>query len=284
MCDEGRYGFDRFLPKRRITAPYQNKAGGTQAPVTVSEVISAIKGSVKTTAVLVGPDLLLEEYYLLRQLLSRNSSVGRVVVAYRERQLTTTEAILISPDYACNFRGAQLSGLVGEALEADYTELLSRIRRREIDQVLVVGDRAVADTDIDSTLLDGLSAAKMSAGILTDADSELAAALKMVVPGRSILEKAGLLVNRKGRIQYTDQVVPFPEGSMPEWRFLALLAEAVGVKILPGAALAMSDRELTRWYLSTDSLVSPLSLTIAKIKSGGVQIPDTSDRGTGQAA
>jgi len=34
----------------------------------------------------------------------------------------------------------------------------------------------------------------------------------------------------------------------------------------------MSDRDLTRWYLTADSLVSSLGLSIASLKDGGFQL------------
>jgi NADH dehydrogenase/NADH:ubiquinone oxidoreductase subunit G len=96
--------------------------------------------------------------------------------------------------------------------------------------------------------------------------------LGAVVPGRSILEKSGLLLNSKHRLQYTQGVVSFPESSLPEWRFLALLGEAAGAKILSVNPTQVGDREVTRWYLSADPLVSSMGLTIAEVKNGGVQL------------
>lgn len=180
----------------------------------------------------------------------------------------------MSPDQASNFRAAQMVGLVGENPEADYVDILAKIRRKEIENVLVLGDRAIAPEDLDAALLEGLSAAKVSVGVLTEADTAISKVLKHVVPGRSILEKSGLLVNRKNRMQYAQQVVPFPDGTLPEWRFLAVLAEVCGFKLLSGAPLQMSDRDVTRWYLSADPVIASLGLSIATIKNNaGVQVP-----------
>jgi hypothetical protein len=38
----------------------------------------------------------------------------------------------------------------------------------------------------------------------------------------------------------------------------------------------VGDREITRWYLGADPLVSSMGLTIAQIKDGGVQLPAVS--------
>jgi NADH-quinone oxidoreductase subunit G len=273
LCDEGRYGFERFLPANRLTRASKRTApGGDRAEIQPAEAINALKGVLKTVTVLVAPELLVEEYYLLKQLLLRSSSVGRAVLQYRERTLTQVEKILVSPDYAANFVGAKVVGLVGENPGDEYQDVLGKIRRKEIEHVVVLGDRAIAAEDIDAALLEGLRTAKTSVGLLADASSPLIDALGYVVPTRSILEKSGLLVNRNSRLQYTQAVTPIIDGTVPEWRFIGLLAEAAGIKLLPGVLGHMSDREVTRWYLSVDSAVSTAGITIAKVKDGGVQL------------
>ena len=271
LCDEGRYGFGRFLPANRITNPYANK-GGDRVNISIGEAVNAIKGQVKTLTVLASPDLLLEEYYLLRQLLLRASSVSRAVVAFRSRNLNSVEEILVSPDYASNYRGAQLVGLIGESPELEYKEVIQKIRRGEIENILVLGDRAIEAGDFDPELVAGLRGAKVSVGVIADNDSPLAQALSFIVPGRSVLEKSGLLLNRMMRLQYAQNVVPLAEAGVPEWRFLGMLAEGMGARLINGDLASMSDRDLTRWYLSNDSMIAAQGLTIQTIKAGGVQL------------
>jgi NADH-quinone oxidoreductase subunit G len=272
LCDEGRYGFERFLPNNRITGSYRNLTSGSREAVQIADVINALKGTLKTLTVLLSPDLLVEEYYLLRQLLNRATSVGRAVIPGYKRSITPLEEILVSPDYASNVTGARVVGLVGEESDGDYKDVLQKIRRKEIENILVLGDRAIAPQDIDEALLEGLSAARVSVGVLTDADSKLASSLGTVVGGRSVLEKSGLLVNNKRRMQYAQGVVQFPDNSVPEWRLLGLIGEAAGYKMLPVNLMHVGDRELTRWYLGSDPVMSALGVTIAKIKDGGVQL------------
>jgi len=271
LCDEGRYGFERFLPKQRITEVITNK-GGSPAASSIADVFAALKGNLKTLTVLAGPDLLLEEYYILRQLLLRSASVSRAVVAYCGRGLTPVEELLVSPDYAANFRGAQVAGLIGELPESEYQDVLGKIRRKEIENILILGDRAIAAKDIDAALLEGIRAAKVSVAVIGDSESPLAGVASFVVPGRTILEKSGLLLNRQMRLQYTQNVVSFLDGTMPEWRFLGMLAEAAGIKLVSGDLKSMSDRDLTRWYLATDTVLAAQGLTIQTIKNGGVQL------------
>jgi NADH-quinone oxidoreductase subunit G len=268
LCDEGRYGFGRFLPARRVER-VERRGGGAASLV---DALGALKGTLKTLTVLASPDLLVEEYYILRQLMLRASSVSRAVVAYRGRSLTSVQEILVSPDYASNFRGAQLAGVIGEDPQSEYNEILAKIRRKEIENVLILGDRAIEPKDMDQDLLEGLSSAKISVGVLTDADSPLVKVLSYTVPGRSILEKSGLLLNRALRLQYAQAVVPLRDETVPEWRFLAQLSEVAGAKVVSADTRTMNDRELTRWYLSTDPIIASQGLTIQLIKAGGVQL------------
>ena len=291
LCDEGRYGFDRFKPKNRITAPHRpgRTPGAPATPAKFSEVVALLKSNLKTVTILASPELLVEEYFLLKSLLLRSAAVGRVVIPYRERSLTKEQSILVSPDYAANFRGAQFTGVVGDSPESDYADVIGKIRRKEIENLLILGDRAIAPSDIDTALVAGIASAKVAVGVLSDSESELAAAVHAVVPGRTILEKSGLLMNRAQRLQYTSAVVPHPElsdahaESHPEWRFIAMLGEAAGVKLLPSDPMSMQDRDLTRWYLSTDSQLSNFNLSIMKIKDGGVSVPELLSVGASSA-
>jgi NADH-quinone oxidoreductase subunit G len=272
LCDEGRYGFDRFLPANRITSvlSQSGKVGSSQADS--AQVYSALKGALKTLTIFVSPDLLLEEYYLVKQLLQRVTSVGRVVMPYKERELSRVEKLLVSPDYAANFMGATAVNLIGTNPRGDYLDALGKIRRKEIEHVLFLGDRSIDKDDIDPALLEGIRSAKTSAGVLCDADLPIVSALGFVVPGRSILEKSGLMVNRSGRLQYVQAVKGLVDGTVPDWRFLSVLAEVAGSKLVSGNPAHMADREVTRWYLGADPLVSTAGYSIAKIKDGGVQL------------
>jgi NADH dehydrogenase/NADH:ubiquinone oxidoreductase subunit G len=147
---------------------------------------------------------------------------------------------------------------------------LGKIRRKEIENILILGDRAIDARDLDEALLEGLQAAKVSVSLLTNAESPLAKVSSFVIPGRGILEKSGLLLNRAMRLQYTQSVVPLLDGTIPEWRFLGQLAEAANIKIVSGDLNALSDRDLTRWYLANDPLLAAQGLTIQAIKNGGV--------------
>jgi NADH-quinone oxidoreductase subunit G len=268
MCDEGRYGFARFLPAKRLNAPVI-----LDKQVSLDEALKAAEGfSGNQTQVFISPDLTLEDYLVTKLFLDKVVKKYKVVIAYRERKLDPVQKILISPDYACNFQGAILSGLVSGDLESEYEKALKDLQSGVFERVIFIGQRSILEEDCDAPVLAGIAAVKNSLGILAEADSGLVSSLKVVLPGRSILEKSGMLVNRKGLLQYAQASVPFPEGSHPEWRQLLLLAVRHRINLLPGLTQIehVGDRELTNEILKTDKRFSGLSIKL--IKNGGVHL------------
>lgn len=262
LCDEGRYGFHRFLAEERIAAP---RVVGQEASLEQAiKELGALKG--QNVLCFVSPDLVLEEYYALKQLLAACGKESVAVLAYKKRALTQTEALLISPDYAANAQGAIFSGIVSGELEQQYRAALQTLRSGAATHVLLVGDRAIAQEDFDEPARKGLSQAKVSAFIGTDSKSKFAEVSRVVLPGRSILEKSGLLLNKDQRLQYTDRVIEPPAGSLADWRLLHKMAVALGVK----STEAIDDRALTVSLLSSEPRLG--NLKIAQIKGQGVSL------------
>ena len=283
MCDEGRYGFERFLPAVRVTKPLiQNAASGKEVHSLTSsdarkQIVTAVNSKLKDSLIFVSPDLLFEEYLLLKILLEKVGGGSRVVIPYKERDLTPVQRILVSPDYASNFRGAEVSGLVSGDLSAQYDDALTLLREGKFSSVFFFGERSIQASDLSPLVLDGIRRAPFSAGIVTDAESSLAANLQMILPGRSVLEKSGLLINRKARVQYTDRVVPVIEGTEPEWRYFLDVLSISGAQPASTASLRVleNERELTLWALGTHPALQ--NLTIRKIKQDGVSIQNLAD-------
>ncbi|MBX7145210.1 MAG: (2Fe-2S)-binding protein [Oligoflexia bacterium] len=260
LCDEGRYGFDRFLPAKRLSAPLVRGQNSTW-DVAATEM-AALKG--QDVLVFVAPDLLLEEYFMLKALLGKIAKSAQIAVAYRERKLSEVEAVLVSPDYAPNFKAAEFMGLVGGNLTSGYEEALFKLRSGSCQAVLCFGDRSILAQDLDDTALRGLSSARVSVATFTDATSKFAQAARVSLPGRSILEKSGLLINRKNRLQYSARCVPLLEGSEPEWRLMQRIAGACGAQL----TAAQDDRALSVTFLGLEPRLA--GLRIASVKGQGV--------------
>lgn len=270
MCDEGRYGFHRYLPEKRLLTPQL-----LGRPATFEQVVRA-SPLPKGTLVFLSPDLTTEDYAAIRRFLDLVVKEYRAVVAVRRRELSSVEAILISPDYAANMRGAQFVGLVqaGEldTLEQDYLAALDSLRAGDVSGILVVGDKGVLPEDQDEGILGAIGRIGASMVIATDSDLPILRAVKGVIPGRSILEKSGLLFNRKWRLQYADRSIDFPTGSNPEWRIFSKWAHLVGGgasdPFLSRLSDHASDREVTLALLQLEERFA--GLKIADVKAGGV--------------
>lgn len=276
LCDQGRYGFMRFYPERRFVAPQAGGAAAGQngASSKVIDWVQAIKElkaalSAEGALVLLSPQLLLEEYELLRRLLAAKFPKAKAVMAFRTRELNQVERLLVSPDFAANFAGAQFSGIISAALspqelEAAYIKALQGLRSAEFNSVVLAGHWAVDHRDDNQELAAAVGKCAHSAAIAIDCSSPAASACRVIMPGRSILEKSGLLINSSGRLQYNDRVIEFPAGSEPEWRIFNRLAAECGAQVCK----AESDREVSLWYLGAEKRLS--GLKIAAIKQGGI--------------
>lgn len=266
LCDEGRYGFQRFQPIERLNNPSVKRVVTEWDKALDS--FKSIKG--EETLVFVSPDLTLEEYWLLKKFLDRDIQKFKSVVAYRERTLSDVEKILVSPDYASNFRAAQLFGLAGENPEAEYVEALSKLKAGGVERVLLAGERSILVPDRTPEVMAGISRAITSIGILADASSLLAAAAQTLLPEKTCLEKAGIMVNRKMRLQFVERLLNSPSNALPMWQILNQASSKLGQELISST----TDRELTLRYLKSDSRLSHIK--IADLKNGGVSLTDLS--------
>ena len=253
LCDEGRYGFNRFLPKSRIVQP---KLGGKAS--VLADTIKAACGS-GSGVIFVAPNLLLEEYVLIRKFAEKQSL--QVVIAYQERDLSSVEAILVSPDYAANFAAALFSGIVSGDLNAGYKSAIEGLKNGAFQRVFAIGDDAFLGADR-AAAAEAFS--RIHSVVLgCDASLVTAQAAKVVLPARSILEQSGLMINRKNRLQFSERVVEPVDGSVAGWR----LINALGGGTITNAN---SDREVTLQLLAAEDRLRGLSLF--KIKAGGIDL------------
>ncbi|MCB0330635.1 MAG: hypothetical protein KDD70_13260, partial [Bdellovibrionales bacterium] len=279
LCDEGRYGFDRFLPKVRVTSAYE-KGEAKSLEEALKKTSELKKGN---CLILVAPDLTVEEFAIVESFNEKCLENSKVVTALRSRTLSDLEKILVSPDYAANFRGGvfakgEKEG-TREQLEQRYEEALRQLKGNVYDSVIFVGDRAIAEQDFsDMELLQAINRMPFSLGILCDREGPLFDNCSVVLPGRSILEKSGLLINKDDRVQYAQQATPILEGTLPHWRAVGLVAQHLGKSIVE----ARADRDLTLSYLQAEPRLA--GLTIRDVKQGGVDLKTYTPKAHGEAS
>jgi NADH-quinone oxidoreductase subunit G len=263
LCDEGRYGFGRFLPKNRLTNAIVNNKESS-----VDDAIATLKNIAKPESVVfLAADLTSEEYAIISELKKTVLKDAHIVVGYKERTLTKVEAVLISPDYAPNYQAAKLFGLVSGDLQMSYEKAVKDFALGKYKQALIIGDRAIADADISVEFVANWSSAT-TIFIGTNAHHRLVDGASAVIGSRSIVEKSGVLVNRTLRAQYTDRFVDAPENTIPDWKVLLLLAKALNAPAasLPSLSSIVSERDLTLWLLKANQKFGDSS--IKSLKSG----------------
>ena len=287
MCDEGRYGFDRFQPSVRCIEPLQRTADGGYIPLpahtSFKEAGALLKGSGEEGAVLLSPLLTLEEMWVAvrfaESVMGIPATSGRIAVSLRARALNTVQQRLVSPDYAANARAAELvglaSGAVGSAdwraaLEQRYSELLGKLRNGSVKRLLLVGDLAVQPGDVDNALRDAVAAVPASVaigatgpggsmgGALATSGKGIHESCRIVLPGRSVNEKAGVLVNRELRLQRLKSLLTAPNGSLPEWFLLNKIASHIGNALL--GSEVVEERALFREMVKAVPLLQGVSL------------------------
>ena len=281
MCDEGRYGMERFLPKERVLSNF--KLGSTTSPTIDAVVAEVAKAKNSSIAVFVSPFLLTEEMVLLKALIAKHFRGAQVAVGYRERKLSSLEQILIAPNYAPNIRGAVFAGLAQgsmaqmQAAEKEYDELLAKVRGGGFNGVMIFGDRAVEQKDLDPAFLKAVGQAQLSFAVLSDADSALSAVCGLILAGRSILEKSGILINRDDIAQWNERSIEPPPGTVPEWQVINKIALACGAAL----HTANTERELAMSLLAADSRFAGQKLMA--LKNTGIKLSSVSTAAIGTA-
>lgn len=280
MCDEGRYGFERFQPEKRVVNPIVSGEDSDWGPA--FSAAKALSKADESAAVLLSPFLTVEELWVAmmfsKDVMGLDASSGQIAMQLRKRDLTELEQILVSPDYAPNARAAQLFGLCSNdeswrsAVESQYESVLEQIRSGSVKRILLVGEGAVAEADIDDQLLGCLKNASISAALCAAHPeiSSLAAACGLVLPGRTVNEKNGVMLNRDGRLQRMRMLLQGPIGTQPEWMLLSRLSNELGKKIL--SQDISDDRGLFRAMTANSETLG--GATLVRIGDSGMILAD----------
>ena len=299
LCDEGRYGFDRFQPPSRMTEPYLRRDDGF-VPAKLDDALAAaakLKSSHAEgeTAVFLSPFLTTEEMLLAlefcEQVMGLPAGTQSVCVQIRKRSLTKVQEVLISPDYAPNARAFSLFvGDPGEsswrnALEARYDANLARVRGGGIKRLLLIGDEAIRPDDIDERLSAGISKADVSVAITPWGFRRKQGGVKSVssdfcrvlLPGRTVNEKSGVLVNRDMRFQRLKALLTPPVGSLADWMIINRIAVAAGKPMLKNEV--SDDRALFREMIRRVPDLG--TLTLSRIGPSGVSLSQFLQKGEG---
>ncbi|RMD85765.1 MAG: hypothetical protein D6808_04680, partial [Candidatus Dadabacteria bacterium] len=140
LCDAGRYGLEELVPEERVCGVFH--AGENADLANISSLLK--ENSDRSAVVVISSRLYLEEFRVIKEFFNRfwRGSVT-FAVSFRERYLTETEKILISPDYDPNWKGAVIEGVAKEDVKSSYREALNGIRKRSFESLFFIGDDAI---------------------------------------------------------------------------------------------------------------------------------------------
>lgn len=210
MSDSGRMLYKTVAAETRLR---DFRRG--ESRVTFDEAIDAALALLRNgvPAFVASGKMSVEEQFLLKNLAA---AVGGNV--YLAETLGENDGLLISEDRSPNRRGALVTGLVKDFASAKVSALAAKIDAGEVKTVFVCGE--------DLTAL-GLSAEQVKkidiVYLGTQADGTSAEA-SVVLPARTVFEKAGTFVNQEFRLQKFEPAIPGVQGTENDSLILATLA------------------------------------------------------------
>ena len=243
LCDEGRYGFNRFIPESQIQKSIVS--GNEVLKEEAVKSLGALKA--KPALVFISPDLLLEDYNVIANFLNEFCPDSKISVAYKERELSEVQKILVSADYASNFRGAQFVKLISDSPESQYKANLETLKSGDFENIIILGDRAILDEDLSEDILGKISSANFSLALISDGELKIKDSVKVVIPVKTVLQKSGLLVNQNNKLQYTNQILDSDINLSSEWSVINEISASFGKKLISSE----NDREMTLEFLSS---------------------------------
>jgi NADH-quinone oxidoreductase subunit G len=208
MCDTGRLNIHDLDDDQRITQPLVWTAGAhlpvtwTEANLQISRKLKAFTGP--QMALLVSARLTNEELFMAK-LWAEELKAAHLDIVPRTWE---GDKFLKSPDRNPNTTGARLLGVSKEG--ADIPKMAEAIRSGSVKVLITVQEDAVA-AGIPADVLAKLDVL-IAVSILPNATTAVA---HYVLPGAGFAEKAGTMINVKGRLQRLQRAV-FPPGQAHE--------------------------------------------------------------------
>ena len=167
-----------------------------------------------------------EEQYLLKKLVAATG--GNVYLA---KTLGENDGLLISEDRSPNRRGALVSGLVADFASAEVSALAAKIDAGEVRTVFVCGE------DLKELGLSDEQLKKVEIVFLGTRANATTERASVVLPGRTVFEKAGTFVNQEFRLQKFEPAVPGAQGTENDLTLLAALAARASSSVVTDASV-----------------------------------------------
>lgn len=286
LCDEGRYGFERFQPELRLLKSYF-KDQDQYFETSLSEVARSLvdlRAQKYRTAIFLSPFLTTEDQFIVKRFLEELLDVvptsDNVSMQIKSRDLDNVSKVLVSPDYSPNFKSFEFLGFGSvnnqstTSLESRYQKNIDNLLSGSFDSAIFIGDFSIAPSSITPELLSSIKKLKLSIAI-TSKSIDLPGIhniCSFVIPTTTINEKSGTMINRFGRIQRLEKLLEEPKGIKSESVILQDLATLSGKPLFEGEIL--DSRSV--FIKMTKNIESFNDLTMFKIKgdidNGGYQL------------
>jgi NADH-quinone oxidoreductase subunit G len=211
MCDYGRLNYKWINREDRLAEVSGSKVEGrgwNSALKSISELLSkAEKGSV---AIIASARQTNEELFLLKKLAAKLGAMTDSIPRTGE-----SDKLLLSADRNPNSNGARLTGVCGDKMGEQISQIASGIEQGKIKTLIIFGED-VTKHGIGANVLGKLDALIVS-DILPSATTRLA---HYLLPGCAHVEKRGTFTNGKGRVQKFMQALQPRGDARPEWEVL----------------------------------------------------------------
>ena len=187
-------------------------------------VLSGLKAAESIAGVLSGRNTN-EEAFLFAKLVKMIRAESSLEVFYQERELSSVQKILMSPDRSPNFRGARDMGVA----DGGFESLLEKIVAGNFAAAYIVGDDLINA----GGRADRVCAALGKLSFLVVQDTRLSESAKLahvVLPATHFGEKEGTYTNRQGRLQKVNAALIAPDGALQDSEIFIRLLDLAGAR------------------------------------------------------
>lgn len=224
MSDSGRMLYKTVEAETRLTGFRRG-----ESEVTFDEAADAALALLKNgaSAFVASGKMSVEEQFVLKSLAA---AVGGNV--YLAKTLGENDAMLISEDRTPNRRGALVTGLVKDFDGAEVSALAAKIEADEVKTVFVCGE------DLSALGLTEEQIKKVDIVYLGTQKNATSEEASVVLPSRTVFEKAGTFINQEFRLQKFEAAIPGIKGTESDLTILSTLAARASSSVATDVSVA----------------------------------------------
>ena len=224
MSDSGRMLYKAVDAETRLKSFRRGESA-----VTFDEAADAALALLKSgpSAFVASGKMSVEEQFVLKNLAN---AVGGTV--YLAKTLGENDKMLISEDRTPNRRGALVTGLVKDFDSAEVSALAAKIDADEVKTVFVCGE------DLKTLGFTEEQLKKVEIVYLGTQANATSDEASVVLPSRTVFEKAGTFINQEFRLQKFEAAIPGIKGTENDLTILSTLAARASSSVATDVSVA----------------------------------------------